>query len=154
MDGKAMINLSKADAMNTGQVCACFNLRKTARAVTAMYEKTMKPSGLKATQFTVLMAATAIEPATISELSALLVMDRTTLTRNLKPLEKKGLVKIEQGKDRRERYLFITPDGQAALNRAYPLWETAQEKMKSILGAERLHGLLAMLELTAGVPGR
>lgn len=149
-----MKNLSKADAINTGQVCACFNLRKTARAVTAMYEKTMKPSGLKATQFTLLAAARAVEPMTIKELAAVLVMDRTTLTRNLKPLEKQGLVTIEQGEDRRERYLSLTPDGRAALDRAYPLWEKAQEKMKRVLGTERLHGLLAMLELTASVPGR
>lgn len=149
-----MKRLSRSIALDTGQVCACFNLRKTARAVTAVYEKIMKPSGLKATQFTVLAATTAAEPVTIKDLAALLVMDRTTLARNLKPLERLGFIRIEPGEDRRERYLSLTPEGQTALGRAYPLWEKAQEEMKRLLGNERLHGLLAILELTAGVSAR
>lgn len=152
--GKPMQKPTREDAVNTGQVCACFNLRKTARAVTAMYESIMKPCGLKGTQFSMLMVVRAVEPATINDVAAHLAMDRTTLTRNLKPLTRQGLVASVPGEDRRKRFISLTPEGHSALETAYPLWQKAQEKMKRELGTERLHGLLAMLEITAGIPER
>ena len=90
--------------------CACLNLRGAARAVTQMYDEVLRPSGLKATQFSVLAAVATIGPAAMTVIAKALVMDRTTLTRNLKPLMDRGLVKAGKGADdRRQRRIVVTP---------------------------------------------
>ena len=79
------------------QNCTCFNLRKATRAVTQLFDEALKPCGLYATQFTLLAAISSQENVTITELSKTLVMDRTTLTRNLNPLQKSGWVEVTPG---------------------------------------------------------
>jgi DNA-binding MarR family transcriptional regulator len=108
-------------------MCTCFNLRKASRAVTQKFDEILKPSGLLVTQFTVLVAVAMSEAKTINELAEILVMDRTTLTRNLKPLEREGWLKIEPGQDRRTRIVRLTDDGKATLTKALPLWKQAQD---------------------------
>ncbi|HEY9847811.1 MAG TPA: MarR family transcriptional regulator, partial [Candidatus Caenarcaniphilales bacterium] len=90
------------------QVCACFNLRKASRAVTQLYDKVLQPSGLLATQFTLLSAIALTGSVTITRLAQELVMDRTTLARNLKPLERQGLIQIKPGQDQRTRIVTLT----------------------------------------------
>ncbi len=93
-----------AQYLEPAQGCVCFNIRKSARAITQLYEDALRPTGLRATQFTLLVATRVMGTATISGLAKGLVMDRTTLTRNMKPLEKHGFIRITPGKeDRRER---------------------------------------------------
>ncbi|NOK58122.1 MAG: MarR family transcriptional regulator [Chloroflexi bacterium AL-N10] len=114
----------------SGADCVCFNLRKTARAVTNLYEQIMQPIGLRATQFTLLMVLKEIDEAvTISQLADVLVMDRTTLTRDLKPLERIGLLTVTVGADRRTRCVQLTEAGLQRLAEGLPLWEKAQQQL-------------------------
>ena len=125
--------------------CACFNLRKASRAITHLYDEMLRPAGLRTTQFTLLVATKMLEPITVTRLAKMGVMDRTTLTRNLRPLEKQGLVQIALGKDQRTRVVTLTPEGQKALARAFPLWKKAQARVIKELGPERWNSLRAYL---------
>ena len=126
--------------------CACASIRRTDRVLTQFYDEILAPSGLYVTQFTTLaMLAEAAAPISINHLAELLVMDRTTLTRNLELLRKQHLVRIEEGQDRRMRLVFLTQEGEQALRRAWPLWQEAQARIERALGRERLEGLLADL---------
>ncbi len=125
--------------------CTCFNLRKAARAVTQTYDKAMKPSGLRATQFSLLTLVAKLGPVGIKDLAKALVMDRTTLGRNLKVLSDRGLLEIGEGDDRRYRPINITARGQEALELALPLWEQAQTRMANGLGHDRWAGFLSDL---------
>ncbi len=125
-----------------GQTCACYKVRKAARAVTKIYEEVLRPIGLRATQFSLLMATRVMGPVTVVKLAQVMVMDRTTLTRNLQLLETRGLITIKTGEDRREREVTLTTSGMEVLTKALPLWEEAQNRVKKGLGEERLHNLL------------
>lgn len=143
-----------AKALKAGQGCVCFNVRKTARALTQIYDDALKPSGLRVTQFTLLMATTLHEPATLNRLASITVTDRTTLTRNLQPLETQGLIRIESGADRRERQVTMTARGRQVLATAIPLWENLQTRFAEIFGSERLQQLFGDLsELRAASRG-
>jgi DNA-binding MarR family transcriptional regulator len=128
-----------------GQTCACYKVRKAARAVTKIYEEVLRPIGLRATQFSLLMATRVMGPVTVIKLAKVMVMDRTTLTRNLQILETRGLITIKPGEDRREREINLTAEGMEVLARAVPLWEEAQERVREGLGEERLQNLLGDL---------
>lgn len=131
--------------LETGQVCACGNLRKAARAVTQLYDEALRPSGLRATQLALLVAIRVGGPVTVKHLAEATVADRTTLTRNLRPLEKEGLIRIEPGEDRRERIVTLTSRGQKAIADAIPLWEKAQARVTKRFGHERFRRLLSDL---------
>ena len=135
------------DQLNLAQckTCACANLRGAARAVTRLYDDILRPSGLQATQFTLLATIALAGPAPITQLAEGLVMDRTTLTRNLKPLEKQGLIQVAAGEDQRIRLVSLTEPGQQTLAKALPLWEQAQAQAVNTLGAERFKVLLSDL---------
>ena len=117
--------------------CVCFNIRKASRAVTQAYDAALQPSGLRATQLTLLAVISNSEPTTISQLGERLVMDRTTLTRNLRPIEKQGLLKIAPGEDRRTREVSLTARGRKALAKGIPLWEKVQARLVDALGENR-----------------
>jgi DNA-binding MarR family transcriptional regulator len=125
-----------------GRSCACYNLRRAARAITRLYDDYLRPSGLKATQFTVLMATHLRGPITLTGLADLIITERTTLTRNLNILENKGLLNIEAGKDRRERLVTISEKGRETLKAAIPLWEMAQTRIEKGLGKDQLESFL------------
>ena len=142
MDSKP---LEIAQCKEIGRTCACFKVRKAARAVTKLYEEVLRPIGLRATQFSLLMATRVMGPVTVVKLSQVTVMDRTTLTRNLQVLEKRGLIAINPGEDRREREVTLTASGMEVLVQAIPLWEAAQERVRQGLGEEKMQNLLADL---------
>jgi DNA-binding MarR family transcriptional regulator len=125
--------------------CAVIHTRKAARAVTQLFDMALLPSGVRATQFTLLVAAHEAGGMQMSELAEQLLMDRTTLTRELKLLEKEGLVAIAVGQDRRARTVSLTTEGNAALARALPLWDKAQRHIEERLGTERWQGILGCL---------
>lgn len=128
---------TQSDRVKLGIVantCACFNVRKASRAVTQLYDEILQPSGLLATQFTLLVAIAIADSGTITHLAEELVMDRTTLTRNLKPLERQGLIEIKPGQDQRTRVVALTAEGCEALAKAIPLWEQAQARIVEGLG--------------------
>ena len=125
--------------------CTCFSLRKAARAVTQAYDTAMKPSGLRATQFSLLTLVAKLGPVGIKDLAKALVMDRTTLGRNLQVLSDRGLVEVGEGDDRRYRPIVLTARGRKALDLARPLWEQVQTRMANGLGHDRWAGLLGDL---------
>src|SRR5262252_6268161 len=121
--------------------CACLKVRMAARAVTRAYDGALRPVGLRSTQLSVLVAI-AIEGAiSIAALASFLGMDRTTLTRNLRPLEKEGLISIGPEGWHRSRTLAITKKGQSRLHEAVPLWGRAQNALKQKLGYEAWVGV-------------
>ncbi|MBF0550327.1 MAG: winged helix-turn-helix transcriptional regulator [Deltaproteobacteria bacterium] len=130
--------LNDARCREIARSCACYNLRRAARSITRLYDDFLRPSGLKNTQFSVLMTTKMLGPLTITKLADLTVTERTTLTRNLTILEKKGYIRIEPGLDRRERQVALTEAGLEALVKAIPLWEMVQEHVENGLGQERL----------------
>jgi DNA-binding MarR family transcriptional regulator len=132
--------------------CACLSLRKTARAVTQVFDEALASSGLRATQFTLLVAVGLTDPPTMTRIAEALVMDRSTLTRNLRHLERAGLVKTAGSRDRRIRLVALTPRGRARLRAALPMWERAQNAVVGSIGVDRWHGILA--ELVAVRQGR
>jgi len=138
-------------AEEEGPTCVCGNLRKAARAVTQLYDEVLRPTGLRVTQFGILGATMAMEPVTVTRLAEVTVTDRTTLTRNLKLLERQGLIQVEPGNDRREREVTLTDRGREALAKGYPLWKEVQAKVAKRFGQERLARLLADLSAVVQV---
>jgi DNA-binding MarR family transcriptional regulator len=123
-------------------------LRQAARYLTAAYDQVLAESGLRTTQFSILYKLAARGPLTITELSAVMAMDRTTLGRNLQLLEQDGLIRYRPGADRRERLVELTAAGRKKLDAAYPLWQKAQERFESRFGeadAEELRKTLRSL---------
>ena len=114
--------------------CACHKVRIAARAVTRAYDDALRPAGLRATQFAVLVAVGIDGAISITALARLIGMDRSTLTRNLRPLEKEGLVKVGPEAWRRSRTLKITKMGRSRMRGALPHWERAQRALKAKLG--------------------
>jgi DNA-binding MarR family transcriptional regulator len=109
--------------------CVCFAVRRAARAITQHYDRRLRPAGLRVTQFSVLATLSHGEPRPVKRVAARLGMDRTTLTRNLRPLVERGYVKVEGGDDARVRLVQITPRGLAAAAAALPHWRRAQRTM-------------------------
>ena len=138
-------------AAKAGQRCVCFNVRKTARAITQLYDEMLRPSGLRVTQFSLLMATRGLDSVTLNRLARAVGMDRTTLTRNLRPLEKQGLLRIVLGADRRERNVMLTVKGEQTMVEALPLWEAAQARITNGFGHERLSQLFTELEALTAV---
>jgi DNA-binding MarR family transcriptional regulator len=122
--------------------CAVVNLRKTARAVTQFFDEVLGPSGLRSTQFSVLVAVALADPPTMTRIARALVMDPSTLTRDLRLLERTGMVKTAGGKDRRTRFVTLTPLGRDRLRAALPLWEQAQHQVVLRVGGSRWHDIL------------
>ncbi|PPS41544.1 MarR family winged helix-turn-helix transcriptional regulator [Chroococcidiopsis sp. TS-821] len=131
--------------------CTCFNLRKASRVITQLFDRVLQPSGILANQFTLLAALSVAKSVSITRLAQELVMDRTTLTRNLKPLEREGLICIEPGQDQRVRVVSLTQKGQAALAKALPLWQQAQAKVIEELGQDRWQTLSSHLSDTVSL---
>jgi len=117
--------------------CACHRIRVAARAVTRAYDDALRPVGLRATQLALLAAIEAEGALSITALAGLVGMDRTTLSRNLAPLERDGLVALGAEGWRRARTLDLTPKGRSRLEEAVPLWEGAQRRLRRDLGARR-----------------
>lgn len=132
------------DALDLAE-CTCANLRKATRVVTQAYDAALQPVGLTATQFTILATLASHGAAPVSRLAEALVTDRTTLTRNLQPLLRKGLVRIAVENDQRVRRVGLTEAGGTALETARPHWEVVQSRIPRQLGHERWSELLDAL---------
>jgi len=128
--------------------CACFNIRRAARGITQAYDQAMRPAGLAATQFTLLAMLAGSggeEGIALTVLAGRLGMDRTTLTRNLSVVERRGWAETLPGEDRRERLVWLTPAGRHTYQMALPYWKTAQENVRQRLGEA---GLAELLEIS------
>ena len=114
--------------------CLCLHLQRAARAVARRFDAALRPLGLTSGQFSLLMSLNRPEPASIGNVSSLLAMDRTTLTANLKPLERRGLVTVAaDDADKRTRRLSLTPAGRALLSTAVPMWRRTHAEIDRLL---------------------
>lgn len=132
--------------------CLCFRARRVSRALTRMYDEALRPLGLQATQLTLLNAVTMCgeSGAPMGRLADVLAMDGTTLSRNLRPLEKAGLVRMERlPADRRVRLALLTPAGQRMVEAALPLWTRAHERVVAALGTDAAVDLRDRFDATA-----
>lgn len=137
--------MSERPPTHEARRCACANIRRTDRVVTGFYDERLAPSGLSTTQFTLLSTLAEAAPISINRLAEIIEMDRTTLTRNLTLLVKRGLARLEEGEDRRMRLILLTPEGEQALGRAWPLWQDAQARIEHAFGQQRFDDLLTEL---------
>ncbi len=145
MNANPPSQLDIATAAEIGRSCLFLGLRRADRAAMQIYDEALRPCGLRATQFGLLVALRVLAPVSVSALARKAVMDRSTLTRNLAPLERAGLVRTEPGEDRRVRMVSLTARGQRALARAYPSWRDAQTRAQTLLGEELSGDLIARL---------
>ncbi|WNZ25423.1 winged helix-turn-helix transcriptional regulator [Leptolyngbya sp. NK1-12] len=125
--------------------CMGMHIRRASRILTQVYDAALRPVELVLNQFTLLVAIHLVESTPITRLAQELFTDQTTLTRNLKLLEKRGLVAIEPGEDRRVRWVSLTPEGQTILAQALPLWEQAQAEVMQHFGQQQWQTLLSLL---------
>jgi len=143
-------SLAQLDLHGTGY-CASLNFRRTARAVTRLYDLAFQGTGIRSTQFTILIGVAKVQPVSISELGAILVIDSTTLTRTLAKLQKQGLLAVSKRAARRQRFVSLTEAGVKSLEVSLPGWRAAQERFVKAVGSEFWLGFRSELERLAHV---
>jgi DNA-binding MarR family transcriptional regulator len=140
----------RSDPAIPSQECNCLALRQATRHVTQFYDQCLAPSGLRTTQLSILAKLKRLGPLTINALARELVMDRTTLGRTMLPLERDGLIGIEDGTvDRRSKELHLTKAGAERLRVARKLWSEAQTQFEAAFGADRASTLRGELRAVA-----
>ena len=139
-----------SDTATPSPECNCLALRQAARHVTQFYDQCLAPAGLRTTQLSILAKLKRLGPLTINALARELVMDRTTLGRTMLPLERDGLISIEDGTlDRRSKELRLTKSGTERLRVARKLWSEAQTRFEAALGSARAATLRSELRAVA-----
>ena len=140
-----------AKRANSGpENCNCLAVRQAARHITQFYDQFLASSGLRTTQFSILARLRRLGPMTINALAAEMVMDRTTLGRNILPLERDGLIAIQQGsRDRRSKELLVTEAGETRFRAGMKGWVQAQRQFERAFGAERTADMRALLHSVA-----
>jgi DNA-binding MarR family transcriptional regulator len=133
------------DLNGTGH-CASFHLRRTARAVTRMYDAVLQETGIRSTQFSILVGIAKHQPVPIGALAEVLILDSTTLTRSLRLLEKEGLIRISERSTMRQRFLTMTPKGERTLGRSVAAWRKAHERFVATVGPHQWDALRIELE--------
>jgi len=139
-------NMPKSSSSEECLACLCLASRKAARALTRAYDRKLRPAGMRATQFSLLVLINGFGPITIGKLAEVSATERTTLTRNLALLEAAEWVRVQAGEDARERSVSLTNKGAAALERARPLWREAQTQARTLLGEAGAASLLRVSE--------
>ena len=125
--------------------CVCVAVRKASRRITAVYDEAVAPAGINLAQFSLLKNIRRTGPVSLTRLSDIVELDRSTLGRNVRVMERLGLVQFEHGADQREARVRLTNEGDATLDRATPLWQAAQTRINDKLGAARAAELTALL---------
>src|SRR5215475_10018716 len=135
-----------AELYPSADECNCLAVRQAARHVSQFYDQYLAPTGLRTTQFSILAKLKRLGPMTINALAADLVMDRTTLGRNILPLQREGLIDVVKGRvDRRSKELRVTEAGSERLRAAVKGWVEAQTRFEAVFGAARTSELRALL---------
>jgi len=142
---------SKRDLARIGFSCIQFNLKKTTRKISTYYDEILKPSGLKATQFSVLIVVAMGDASSITGISRLVDVDRTTLQRSIEILQRDGLLYGQSEAKGNVRNISITAKGKKKLESAIELWKKAQESITKELGSEKVKALLKVLGETRRV---
>ncbi|HEX4536131.1 MAG TPA: MarR family winged helix-turn-helix transcriptional regulator [Candidatus Acidoferrum sp.] len=127
--------LAHLDLTGTGY-CASLNFRRTSRTVTRMYDTLMQESGVRSTQFAILVGIAKLQPVAMGTLAKVLMLDSSTLTRSVRLLQKEKMIEISKRSQMRRRFLKLTPSGQKALQRSLPLWRAAHERFLAEVGAD------------------
>src|SRR5213593_3587809 len=135
--------------MSMVENCVCFNLRRVARKVTQFYDSEMRRHGIRPTQGTILLSLNGKESWSMAELSDWLGVERTTLVRNLRPLQRDGLVQAVGGGHGNRVELAITAKGQKQIEKLTPAWRSAQCAAVKTLGEKRWSAILSDLETAA-----
>jgi DNA-binding MarR family transcriptional regulator len=126
--------VSRETTLHVRDHCLCLATRRAARTLSRRFDEAFRPVGLTSGQFSLLMSLNRPEPPTLGSVANLLAMDRTTLTANLKPLERRGLVETHPDPDdRRSRRLVLTDAGRETLGAAVPIWERTQAELARLL---------------------
>ena len=133
------------DQNKKSSVCNCLNLRRASLAITEIYDHYLAPSQLSVSQLSILKHIFAMEPVNVSELATEIRLDRTTLVRNLKPLEQQGLIHDIAQSGTRNRQLCLTAAGRERIEQANAYWELAQKRIEAQLGLEDTKTLQALL---------
>ena len=144
-----MHTMSKELDMLTMENCVCFNLRSVTRVVTQFFDAEIRRHGIRPTQRTILMALSAKESWTMAALSDWLGMDRTTLVRNLRPLQRDGMAQTVGGGRGGRVELSITAKGRKKIKESLPAWRSAQSAAVKTLGEQRWSAILSDLETAA-----
>ncbi len=137
--------------LQASRTCTAGNLRRASRAVSGLFDDALRPTGLRISQFSILVALALAGEASVSRLAGSLDLERTTLTRNVGPLQREGLVASAEGTDARNRMLRLTDRGRATLARALPIWERVQGRITQGLGDARWRALLRHVEAAAAL---
>src|ERR1700676_2935683 len=138
------------DTLPSAEACNCFAVREAARHVTQSYDQFLAPTGLRTTQFAILARLNRKGPSTINALANEMVTDRTTLGRNILPLERDGLIRIEPAaSDRRAKELHLTESGEKRVQAGIKAWSQAQARFETKFGSKRAAELRAMLRAVA-----
>jgi len=128
------------------ELCNCLALRQAARHVTQFYDQYLVPTGVRTTQFSILAKLKRSGPMTINALAEQMVMDRTTLGRNIQPLEREGLISVRQGRaDRRSKEVHLTDAGEVTFRAAAKAWAEAQARFEGVFGGERATDLRELM---------
>src|ERR1700736_5582563 len=127
--------LANLDLTGTGY-CASLNFRRTSRMVTRMYDIAMQESGIRSTQFAILVGIAKLQPVPMGTLAKVLMLDSSTLTRSLRLLEKEGMIEVSKRAAMRQRFLKLTHSGQKALQRSLPLWRAVHARFVAAVGAD------------------
>jgi DNA-binding MarR family transcriptional regulator len=150
------MSIAMASDWTNPAACNCLALRQAARHVTQFYDQFLAPAGLRSTQYSILARLQRNGAMTINALAAALVMDRTTLGRNILPLQRDGLIAAGPGKiDRRSKELRLTATGGARFRAASKGWREAQTRFEAAFGAKRARDMRVLLhEAATGRPAR
>ncbi|OSQ31731.1 MarR family winged helix-turn-helix transcriptional regulator [Thalassospira sp. MCCC 1A03138] len=132
--------------------CLCLHVRRAARTIARRFDDAFRPLDLTSGQYSLLMSLNRPHPPHMQDVADLLAMDRTTLTANLKPLERRGLVAIDiDPKDKRSRLLTLTDQGMALLVKAFPIWQKTQKDLNALVtNSDSRHLLTDLISLTNG----
>ncbi|PKR90011.1 MarR family transcriptional regulator [Pleomorphomonas diazotrophica] len=146
------VNPSFETTILVRDTCLCLHAQRAARALARRFDIALKPVGITSGQFSLLMSLNRPHPPKVGSVAALLAMDRTTLTANLKPLERRGLVATEaDSSDKRARLLRLTPEGRAVLTDAVPIWKAVHAEIETGLAdPDVLRGELMVLSRQEG----
>lgn len=143
------------DTIMVRDSCLCLHVRRAARTIARRFDDAFRPLDLTSGQYSLLMSLNRPSAPHMKDVASLLAMDRTTLTANLKPLERRGLVEIlPDPKDKRGRLLTLTKDGRALLARAFPIWQETQKQLENQVADTDPKQLLAALINLSSEPGK
>jgi DNA-binding MarR family transcriptional regulator len=142
---------SQEHLLRAARDCTAASLRQAARALSNLYDARLAEVGLRGTQFSLLVAVSLMGEPPVTMLAGQLGLDRTTMTRNLSPLLRDGLLEDAVAGDRRVHSVKLTPKGRRTLDRALPLWDAAQAQVSRVLGERRRRELIEVLDAVATI---